>query len=98
MVTQLVIDIAGELGAARGLRFHDYTEAVRNLAAFSLALARPPIPRIQALGYVELALPVSLRAGAAPLEIHMAMRPVPLEGIDVTALTPANTPPPRLGC
>lgn len=33
-VAQLVIDIAGELSARRGLRFGDYTEAVRNLAAF----------------------------------------------------------------
>ncbi|MCY3761979.1 MAG: DUF86 domain-containing protein [Gemmatimonadetes bacterium] len=30
---QLVIDIAGELGARRGLRFEAYTEAVRNLSA-----------------------------------------------------------------
>ncbi len=30
---QLVIDISGELGARRGLRFEDYTEAVRNLSA-----------------------------------------------------------------
>ncbi len=29
---QLVIDVAGELSARRGLRFEDYTEAVRNLA------------------------------------------------------------------
>lgn len=28
---QAVIDIAGELGARRGLRFQDYTEAVRSL-------------------------------------------------------------------
>jgi uncharacterized protein YutE (UPF0331/DUF86 family) len=34
MVSQHVIDIAGELGASRGLRFDDYTEAVRNLSAF----------------------------------------------------------------
>jgi uncharacterized protein YutE (UPF0331/DUF86 family) len=34
MVTQLVIDIAGELSAQRGLRFGDYTEAVRNLGSF----------------------------------------------------------------
>jgi uncharacterized protein YutE (UPF0331/DUF86 family) len=33
MVSQLVIDVAGELGARRGLRFEDYTEAVRNLSA-----------------------------------------------------------------
>jgi uncharacterized protein YutE (UPF0331/DUF86 family) len=32
MVSQLVIDIAGELSARRGDRFEDYTEAVRNLA------------------------------------------------------------------
>jgi uncharacterized protein YutE (UPF0331/DUF86 family) len=29
---QLVIDIAGELSAARGDKFEDYTEAVRNLS------------------------------------------------------------------
>jgi uncharacterized protein YutE (UPF0331/DUF86 family) len=32
-VCQLVIDIAGELSAGRGLRFENYTEAIRNLAA-----------------------------------------------------------------
>lgn len=31
-VSQLVIDIAGELSARDGLRFEDYTGAVRNLA------------------------------------------------------------------
>jgi uncharacterized protein YutE (UPF0331/DUF86 family) len=31
---QLVIDIAGELGSRSGLRFEDYTEAVRNLVAY----------------------------------------------------------------
>lgn len=31
---QLVIDIAGELSARRGQRFADYTESVRNLAAW----------------------------------------------------------------
>ena len=31
-VCQLVIDNAGELSARRGLKFEDYTEAVRNLA------------------------------------------------------------------
>jgi uncharacterized protein YutE (UPF0331/DUF86 family) len=30
-VCQLVIDLAGELSARRGLRFEDYTESVRNL-------------------------------------------------------------------
>jgi uncharacterized protein YutE (UPF0331/DUF86 family) len=32
MISQLVVDIAGELSARRGLRFETYTEAVRNLA------------------------------------------------------------------
>lgn len=31
---QLVIDISGELSARRGQRFADYTESVRNLAAW----------------------------------------------------------------
>lgn len=31
-VTQLVIDIAGELNARQGMRFETYTEAIRNLA------------------------------------------------------------------
>ncbi len=31
-VVQLVIDICGAIGARHGLRFEDYTEAVRNLA------------------------------------------------------------------
>lgn len=34
-ISQLVIVIAGEIGARRGLRFGDYTEAVRNLATLS---------------------------------------------------------------
>jgi predicted nucleotidyltransferase len=33
-VCQLVIDLAGELSARQGMRFEDYTEAVRNLGAF----------------------------------------------------------------
>ncbi|PYQ62944.1 MAG: hypothetical protein DMF53_11870 [Acidobacteria bacterium] len=33
VVCQMVIDIASELSARYGLRFQDYTEAVRNLAA-----------------------------------------------------------------
>jgi len=32
MVSQLVIDIAGELSARRGDRFEDYTEAIRTLS------------------------------------------------------------------
>ena len=59
---QLVIDIAGELGARRGLRFEDYTEAVRNLSAWEefpqeLAdrLARlPGFRNILIYGYVSL--------------------------------------------
>jgi uncharacterized protein YutE (UPF0331/DUF86 family) len=34
-VCQLVIDIAGELSSRRGERFADYTESVRNLAAWA---------------------------------------------------------------
>jgi uncharacterized protein YutE (UPF0331/DUF86 family) len=34
-VCQSVIDLASEISSHRGLRFGDYTEAVRNLAAFS---------------------------------------------------------------
>ena len=33
-ICQIVIDVSGELSARQGLRFEDYTEAVRNLAAF----------------------------------------------------------------
>ena len=33
-VCQLVIDIAGELSSRRGLKFEDYTEAVRNLSSY----------------------------------------------------------------
>lgn len=33
MVCQLVIDIAGDIAARHGLRFDDYTEAVRTLAS-----------------------------------------------------------------
>lgn len=33
-VCQLVIDIGGELSTRKGLRFQDYTEAIRNLSAF----------------------------------------------------------------
>lgn len=39
VISQLVIDIAGELSARRHLRFEDYTEAIRNLSAY------PEIPR-----------------------------------------------------
>jgi uncharacterized protein YutE (UPF0331/DUF86 family) len=48
-VCQVVIDVAGELSARRGLRFEDYTEAVRNLASFpeippELVAALEPLP------------------------------------------------------
>lgn len=33
-VCQLLIDIAGELAGRRGLRYDDYTEAVRSLSAY----------------------------------------------------------------
>jgi uncharacterized protein YutE (UPF0331/DUF86 family) len=43
MVSQLVIDIAGELAARRGDRFDDYTQAIRTLSrdsAFSADLVK----------------------------------------------------------
>lgn len=46
-VCQAVIDLASELTARRNLRFEDYTEAVRNLAAlpeFPEALVRDLVP------------------------------------------------------
>jgi uncharacterized protein YutE (UPF0331/DUF86 family) len=36
MVCQLVIDLAGELSARRGMPFEDYRQAIRNLAGMSL--------------------------------------------------------------
>lgn len=47
MVCQLVIDLASELSARRGLRFEDYTEAVRSLASlpeFPAPLVRDLMP------------------------------------------------------
>lgn len=49
MASQLVIDLASELSARCGLRFEDYTEAVRNLASFpevpdSLVRDLAPLP------------------------------------------------------
>ncbi len=45
MVCQLVIDIAGELCARKNLRFDDYTDAVRRLAAYQ----EFPLPMIEEL-------------------------------------------------
>jgi len=36
MVCQLVIDLAGELSARRGMAFEDYRQAVRNLSGMNL--------------------------------------------------------------
>ena len=33
-ICRIVIDVSGELSSRKGLRFEDYTEAVRNLATF----------------------------------------------------------------
>ena len=41
-VCQLVIDIASELSARRGLAFDDYTQAVRNLGRLDLGRRRHP--------------------------------------------------------
>lgn len=56
-VCQLVIDIASELSSRRGLRFEDYTEAIRNLAAY------PELPD-------ELAEQLSPLAGFRNAVIH----------------------------
>lgn len=77
-IAQLVIDIAGELSARRGLRFGDYTEAVRNLAAFDEfspalveQLARlPGFRNILVHEYIALdyGLVMSALDGLAPIE------------------------------
>lgn len=69
-VSQLVIDIAGELGARRGLRFEDYTQAVRNLGSLEAfppdlveRLARlPGFRNVLLHEYVELDYTVAVAA------------------------------------
>lgn len=69
MVAQLVIDIAGEIGARETLRFEDYTEAVRNLAHVA-EFPRPLVDELARLPgfrnvllheYVELDYDVAVR-------------------------------------
>ncbi len=48
VVSQLVIDVAGELSARRGLRFEDYRQAVANLSSF------PEIPPEVVAGLLPL--------------------------------------------
>ncbi len=69
-VCQLVIDIAGELSTRKGLRFDDYTEAVRNLSAYD-ELPSHLVEELQGLpgfrnvlihGYVALDLERALEA------------------------------------
>lgn len=77
-IAQLVIDIAGELSARRGLRFGDYTEAVRNLAAFdefspALVEQLAPLPGFRNIlvhEYIALdyGLVMSALDGLAPIE------------------------------
>lgn len=70
MVAQLVIDIAGEIGAREKLRFDDYTAAVRNLARVEEFpgplvddLARlPGFRNVLLHEYVELDYEVAVRA------------------------------------
>lgn len=70
MVAQLVIDIAGEIGAREKLRFDDYTAAVRNLARVEgfpeplvNDLARlPGFRNVLLHEYVELDYEVAVRA------------------------------------
>ena len=69
-VCQLVIDLAGELSARRGLPFEDYRQAVRNLGAMSLvdpatvaALERlPGFRNVLVHGYVALDLERAVEA------------------------------------
>ena len=68
-VAQLVIDIAGELGARRGLGFEDYTHAVRNLASVGYPtdlverLARlPGFRNVLLHEYIALDLEIAIRA------------------------------------
>jgi uncharacterized protein YutE (UPF0331/DUF86 family) len=78
MVCQLVIDLAGELSARRGLPFEDYRQAIRNLGAMSLvspetlaALERLPGFRdVLVHGYVALDLERAVEAmdQLAPVE------------------------------
>ena len=70
MVCQLVIDISGELAARRGLRFEDYTSAVRALeqvhdfpADMVADLARlPGFRNVLIHEYVELDLSLAVEA------------------------------------
>ncbi|MDX1578988.1 MAG: HepT-like ribonuclease domain-containing protein [Gemmatimonadota bacterium] len=70
MIAQLVIDAAGEVAAREGLRFEDYTGAVRSLAGVEgfperlvESLARlPGFRNVLLHEYVELDLGVVLRA------------------------------------
>lgn len=69
-VAQLVIDVCGELSARRGLRFDDYTQAVRNLERVGPfepdlvdRLARlPGFRNVLLHEYVALDLGVAVRA------------------------------------
>jgi uncharacterized protein YutE (UPF0331/DUF86 family) len=82
-VCQLVIDIAGELSAARGDRFEDYTQAVRNLArdgrfAPDLVRALAPLPGFRNVlvhDYVGLDLERVVEAldSLAPVEAFYAV-------------------------
>ncbi len=82
-VCQLVIDIAGDLSAARGDRFEDYTQAVRNLArdprfAPTLVRALEPLPGFRNVlvhDYVGLDLDRVVEAldSLAPVEAFFAV-------------------------
>ena len=66
-ICQIVIDVSGELSARRGLRFEDYTEAVRNLAALDEDLVRelsllPGFRNILVQEYVTLDLERAVEA------------------------------------
>lgn len=57
MVCQLVIDVAGELAARRGLRFETYREAIRALAAIPSMPADLPARLEPLAGFRNVLLP-----------------------------------------
>lgn len=71
-VAQLVIDISGDLGARRGLRFEDYTEAVRNLAYYDEFPAEivERLARLPGFRNVLIHEYVSLDLGRAVAALH----------------------------
>lgn len=71
-ISQLVIDVAGELSARRGDRFEDYTEAIRNLARdprFPLDLVHE-LERLPGFRNIVVNEYVGLDMGCVVAELH----------------------------